>query len=182
MLPAAITPTQVPSHLLKMPSIAASAFVAPSADVIGDVTVGEEASIWYQAVVRGDINRIVIGPRSNVQDGAVIHLADDYGAFLGELVTVGHKAIVHACTIGSEVLVGMGAIVLDGAEIGERSIIGAGALVTGQTKIPPGSLVVGAPAKVRRALSLDEQRDVKTWAEKYVAVSRHYLALGLGRR
>ena len=157
------------------PQIHPSAFVAPGADVIGDVTLGEESSVWYQAVLRGDINRIVIGPRSNVQDGAVVHLADDYGAYVGELVTVGHKAIIHACTIADEVLVGMGAIVLDGAEIGARSIIGAGALVTGGKKIPPGSLVLGSPAKVVRTLSLEEQAGIKVWAEKYVAVSRAFL-------
>jgi len=176
-----IPPVAPPPFLLRRPRLPSSAFIAPSADVIGDVTLGEQASIWYQAVVRGDINRIVIGPRSNIQDGAVVHLADDFPALIGELVTVGHKAIVHACTIHDEVLVGMGAIILDGAEIGARSIIGAGAVVTGGTKIPPGSLVIGTPAKVRRSLSLEEQSLVKTWAEKYVAVSRHYLALGLGR-
>jgi len=176
-----IPPVAPPAFLLRQPRVPASAFIAPSADVLGDVTLGEESSVWYQAVIRGDINRIVVGPRSNIQDGAVVHLADDFPALIGELVTVGHKAVVHACTIDNEVLVGMGAIVLDGAEIGARSIIGAGALVTGGTKIPPGSLVVGAPARVRRTLSLDEQAAVKTWAEKYVAVSRHYLALGLGR-
>ncbi len=176
-----IPPLFPPTHLLQSPKIHPSAFIAPSADIIGDVTIGEEASVWYQAVIRGDINRIVIGPKSNVQDGAVIHLSDDYGAILGQLVTVGHKAVIHACTVDDEVLVGMGAIILDGAEIGARSIIGAGALVTGHTKIPPGSLVVGSPAKVRRQLSLEEQSQVKTWAEKYVAVSRHYLALGHGR-
>ncbi len=157
------------------PTIHPTAFVAPSADIMGDVTLGEESSVWYQAVLRGDINRIVIGPRSNVQDGAVVHLADDYGAYVGELVTIGHKAIVHACTIADEVLVGMGAIILDGAEIGARSIIGAGALVTGNKKIPPGSLVLGSPAKVVRTLSLDEQADIKLWAEKYVGVSRAFL-------
>lgn len=177
-----IPPTDPPAFLLRQPRLPASAFIAPSADIVGDVTLGEESSVWYQAVVRGDINRIVVGPRSNIQDGAVVHLADDYPALIGELVTVGHKAIVHACTIHDEVLIGMGAIILDGAEIGARSIIGAGAVVTGGTKIPPGSLVVGTPAKVRRSLSLDEQAVVKTWAEKYVAVSRHYLALGLGRQ
>lgn len=177
-----IPPVKPPAFLLRSPRVPASAFIAPSADILGDVTLGEESSIWYQAVVRGDINRIVIGPRSNIQDGAVVHLADDFAALIGELVTVGHKAIVHACTIHDEVLIGMGAIILDGAEIGSRSIVGAGALVTGGTKIPPGSLVIGTPAKVRRTLSLDEQLAVKTWAEKYVAVSRHYLALGLGRQ
>lgn len=158
------------------PDIAPSAFVAASADVIGRVSLGEESSVWYQATLRGDINEIVVGPRSNIQDNAVIHLADDYGCHVGELVTVGHSAILHACTVKDEVLVGMGAIVLDGAVIGERSIIGAGALVTGGTVIPPGSLVLGSPAKVVRTLSLDEQSKVKSWAEKYVVQSRKYLA------
>lgn len=156
------------------PTIHPTAFVAPGADVIGDVTLAEESSVWFQAVLRGDINRIVIGPRSNVQDGAVVHLADDYGAFVGELVTVGHKAVLHACTIADEVLVGMGAIILDGAEIGARSIIGAGALITGGTKIPAGSLVLGSPAKIVRALSLEDQAGIKVWAEKYVALSRAF--------
>ncbi|HEY8961314.1 MAG TPA: gamma carbonic anhydrase family protein [Luteolibacter sp.] len=157
------------------PDIHASAYVAASADVIGRVSLGEESSVWYHATLRGDINSIAIGPRSNIQDNAVIHLADDYGCQVGELVTVGHSAILHACTVEDETLIGMGAIVLDGAVIGARSIIGAGALVTGGTIIPPGSLVVGSPGKVVRTLSLDEQRNVKTWAEKYVRISREYL-------
>jgi carbonic anhydrase/acetyltransferase-like protein (isoleucine patch superfamily) len=157
------------------PSIHDSAFIAASADVIGRVTLHEETSVWYNATLRGDINEIVIGPRSNVQDNAVIHLADDYGCYVGELVTVGHSAILHACTVKDEVLVGMGAIVLDGAVIGERSIIGAGALVTGGTVIPPGSLVLGSPAKVVRTLSLDEQAKIRGWADKYVLGSRKYL-------
>jgi carbonic anhydrase/acetyltransferase-like protein (isoleucine patch superfamily) len=158
------------------PDIAPSAFVAASADIIGRVRLGEESSVWHHATLRGDINRIVVGPRSNVQDNVVIHLSDDHGCHLGELVTVGHSAILHACTIQDEVLVGMGAIVLDGAVIGARSIIGAGALVTGGTIIPPGSLVLGSPAKVVRTLSPDEQSKVKSWAEKYVIQSRKYLA------
>ncbi|MEI9894956.1 MAG: gamma carbonic anhydrase family protein [Chthoniobacter sp.] len=165
---------QLSRFLDAAPQIHPSAFVAPGADIIGDVTLAEESSVWYQTVLRGDINRIVIGPRSNVQDGAVVHLADDYGAYVGELVTIGHKAIIHACTVADEVLVGMGAIVLDGAEIGARSIIGAGALVTGGKKIPPGSLVLGSPGKVVRTLSLEEQAGIKVWAEKYVALSRAY--------
>ena len=165
---------QLRQYLDSSPTIDASAFVAPGANLIGDVTLAEESSVWFQTVLRADINRIVIGPRSNIQDGAVIHLADDFGTHVGELVTVGHKAILHACTIADEVLVGMGAIILDGAEIGARSIIGAGALVTGEKRIPPGSLVLGSPAKVVRALSLDEQAGIKVWAEKYVALSRAY--------
>jgi carbonic anhydrase/acetyltransferase-like protein (isoleucine patch superfamily) len=135
--------------------------------------------VWFQSVLRADIHRIVIGPRSNIQDGAVVHLADDYGVEVGELVTVGHKAILHACKIADEVLVGMGAIVLDGAEIGARSIIGAGALVTGGKKFPPGSLILGSPAKVVKTLSLEEQAGIRVWAEKYVCISREYIARGI---
>lgn len=151
-----------------------SAFVAPGAVIIGAVSLGEESSVWFQTVLRADINRIVIGPRSNVQDGAVIHLADDLPTVVGELVTVGHKAILHACTVADEVLVGMNAVILDGAEIGARSIIGAGALVTGGRKIPPGSLVLGSPAKVVRALDLEEQAGIRSWADKYVRLARAY--------
>lgn len=159
-----------------LPQVHESAFVAASADLIGRVTLGEESSVWYNATLRGDINEIVVGPRSNVQDNAVIHLSDDYGTYLGELVTVGHGAIVHAATVKDEVLVGMGACVLDGAVIGERSIIGANALVTGGTIIPPGSLVVGSPARVVKTLDLKDQASIKHWAEKYVVQSRKYMA------
>jgi gamma-carbonic anhydrase len=158
------------------PAIHPGVFVAASADVIGRVTLHEESSVWYHATLRGDLNEIVVGPRSNIQDNVVIHLADDFGCHVGELVTVGHSAILHACRVGNEVLVGMGAIILDGAVIGERSIIGAGALVTGGTVIPPGSLVLGSPGKVVRTLALDEQAGIRKWADKYVAGSRRYLA------
>jgi len=154
------------------PEIPDSAFVAASADVIGRVTLGEESSLWYNTTLRGDINEITIGPRSNVQDNAVIHLADDFGCHVGELVTVGHSAILHACTVGDEVLVGMGACVLDGTIIGPRCIIGANALVTGGTIIPEGSLVFGSPARVVKTLDLKDQQDIKSWAEKYVRNSR----------
>lgn len=157
------------------PEIHPSAFVAGSADVIGRVKLEEESSVWYNATLRGDINEIVIGPRSNVQDNAVIHLADDYGSYIGELVTVGHSAIVHAATVKDEVLVGMGACILDGAVIGERSIIGAQALVTGGTVIPPGSLVLGSPARVVKTLDLQAQGEIKHWAEKYVRNSKKYM-------
>jgi carbonic anhydrase/acetyltransferase-like protein (isoleucine patch superfamily) len=158
------------------PSIHPTAFVAPGAVVVGDVTLCEESSVWYGAVLRGDINEIRIGPGSNIQDGTVVHLADDYGVFVGQYVTCGHSAILHACTIDDEVLVGMGATILDGVEIGARSIIGANALVTKGTIIPPGSLVLGSPAKVVRSLDLKDQADIRHWAEKYVQVSRAFMA------
>lgn len=157
------------------PSIHESTFVASSADVIGRVWVGEESSIWYNTTLRGDINEIHVGKQSNIQDNAVLHNADDFACVIGDLVTVGHSAIIHACTIKDEVLVGMGAIILDGAVIGEQSIIGANALVTGGTEIPPGSLVLGSPAKVIRELSEEERASVKDWALKYVKVSRSYM-------
>ncbi len=132
----------------RSPSIHPSAFIAPSADIIGDVTIGAESSIWYRCVLRADINRIVVGARSNLQDGSVVHLSDDFGVSIGDDVTIGHKALIHACTIADGVLVGMGAIIMDGAEIGADSIVGAGSLVLAGTKVPPGSLVIGSPAKV----------------------------------
>ncbi|HEU0208092.1 MAG TPA: gamma carbonic anhydrase family protein [Candidatus Udaeobacter sp.] len=162
------------ARLKKHPTIHSSAWVVPGATVIGDVILEEESSVWYGAVLRGDINRIVIGPRSNVQDNAVVHVETDYQTTVGELVTVGHTAVVHACTIADEVLVGMGAIILDDVEVGARSIIGANALVTMGTKIPPGSLVLGSPAKIRRQLALDEQKDIARWAWSYVETAKQY--------
>ncbi len=170
---------RIACHLDAAPRIHPSVFTAGNATVVGDVTLGEESSVWFQCVLRADIHRIVIGPRSNIQDGSIIHLADDFGTEVGELVTVGHKAILHACKIDNEVLVGMGAIVLDGAEIGARSIVGAGAVVTGGKTFPPGSLILGTPAKVVRALTLDEQAGIRTWADRYVTLSREYLARGI---
>jgi carbonic anhydrase/acetyltransferase-like protein (isoleucine patch superfamily) len=159
---------QLDKFLRKKPRIAKNVFIARNATVIGDVTLGTHSSIWYGAVLRGDINRIVVGHHSNIQDNAVLHLADDFPCLVGNWVTVGHSAIVHACEVGDEVLVGMGAVILDGAVIGKQSLIGAKALVTQGTKIPPGSLVLGAPAKVVRQLSKDERAGLKWWAQKYV--------------
>ncbi len=176
-VPADLLPTGlagISSRLKSGPRLHPTAYVALNATVIGDVTLAEESSVWYGAVLRGDINRIIVGARSNIQDCAVIHLANDFPAIVGERVTVGHSAIVHACTVEDEVLVGMGAIILDGAEIGARSIIGANALVTGGTKIPAGSLVLGSPAKVVRRLSRDEQANIKTWALKYVETAKRF--------
>ena len=164
------------------PEIDESAFVAASADLIGRVRIGAEASVWYNTTLRGDIHEVVVGPRSNVQDNAVLHVESDRGCYLGELVTIGHGAIVHACTVKDEVLVGMGATVLDGAVIGERSIIGANTLVTMNAVIPPGSLVLGSPGKVVRLLSEEEQSEVKVWAQKYVENRRKFLARELDRQ
>lgn len=161
-------------RLQKGPTIHSSAWVVPGATVLGDVILEEESSVWYGAVLRGDINRIIIGPRSNVQDNAVVHVDTNYPTTVGELVTIGHTAVVHACTIDNEVLVGMGAIILDDVEVGARSIIGANALVTMGTKIPPGSLVLGSPAKTRRQLTLDEQNDIARWAWTYVETAKQY--------
>ncbi len=163
------------AFLDRSPQVPASAFVAASADLLGDVTVGENSSIWYQCVLRGDINRIQIGANSNVQDGTVVHVADRFGTVVGDWVTVGHRALLHACTVEDEVLIGMGAIVMDGAVIGKRSIVGAGTVVTGGTKIPPGSLVLGAPGKVVRTLREAEQEDIRVWALRYVATVSEYL-------
>jgi carbonic anhydrase/acetyltransferase-like protein (isoleucine patch superfamily) len=171
---------QIAMFLGRSPRVAVSAFIAPGAFVAGDVTIGEEASIWPGCSLRGDIAPIAIGAYSNIQDGSVVHVADDLPAVVGEWVTVGHKAIVHACEIGDEVLVGMGAIILDGAKIGPRSIIGANATVTMQSQIPAGSLVLGSPATIKRALSEEEQAGIRRWAERYVALSRLYLARSRG--
>lgn len=168
-----------PEFLLRHPSVAATAFIAPNSTLVGDVTIGDQASVWYGAVLRGDINRISVGNRSNIQDGSVLHLSAEHGCLIGEDVTVGHMAMLHACTIGNEVLIGMGAIILDGVEIGDRCIIGAGSLVTQNKKIPPGSMVMGSPAKVVRALSEEEQESIAGWAARYVALIPHYKTAGL---
>mgnify|MGYP000104589499 CR=1 FL=1 len=151
-----------------LPTVADSAYVDPAAIVIGHVTLGERVSIWPNATLRGDVNKIFIGDDSNIQDNAVLHLADDLPCLVGNWVTIGHSATVHACTVEDECLIGMGATVLDGAVIGAQSLVGAHALVTPGTQIPPGSLVVGAPAVVKRRLSESERAGLKYWAEKYV--------------
>ena len=166
--------TGIDARLRRGPRIHASAWVASGATVIGDVTLEEESSVWYGAVLRGDINRIIIGPRSNIQDNAVVHLDTAYPTILGELVTVGHSAIVHACKIDNEVLIGMAAVVLDGAEIGARCIIGANALVTLGMKIPAGSLVLGSPGKIVRQLTTEQQQGISRWAWSYVETSRRF--------
>ena len=160
--------SQLSQFLRRQPALGAEVYLASTAVVVGDVTLGDHSSVWYHAVLRGDINYIKVGAYSNIQDGAVIHLADEYPCEIGDWVTVGHSAVVHACKVGDECLIGMNSTILDGAEIGEQSIVGANALVTQGTKIPKGSLVLGSPAKVVRTLSNEERAGLRSWAQKYV--------------
>lgn len=143
---------------------------------MGDVILGPLSSVWYQCVLRADIQRIEIGEGTNIQDATVVHLASDLGTVVGAYVTVGHRALLHACEIGDEVLVGMGAIVMDGARVGSRSIVAAGSLVPKGRIIPPGSLVMGSPAKVVRSLDASEQGSIRDWAEKYIRVAAEHRA------
>jgi carbonic anhydrase/acetyltransferase-like protein (isoleucine patch superfamily) len=159
------------NHLSIEPKIADSAYVAESAVVIGDVELAEDSSVWPTAVLRGDIEKIRIGKGSNIQDGSIVHLADDLAAIVGENVTVGHGAIIHACTIGDECLIGMRATVMDGAEIGAQSIVGAHSLVTKGFKAPSGSLIMGTPAKIVKSLDQETRDGLKNWALKYVKVA-----------
>jgi carbonic anhydrase/acetyltransferase-like protein (isoleucine patch superfamily) len=159
-------------YLGQVPQIDPSAYVAPGATILGDVTIGPQSSIWPGAVLRGDINSIKIGEASNVQDGTIIHLADNYPTIIGDYVTIGHAAVVHACTLEDEVLVGMHATILDGAVVGKGSIIGAHTLVKSGMIVPPGSLVLGVPGKIVRNLTPEEQASNRALAEKYIQVSR----------
>jgi gamma-carbonic anhydrase len=161
----------------KRPRIASTAFLAENCAVIGDVEIGEESSIWYSATVRGDVMPIRIGARTSIQDGTVIHVtAGKFGTTIGSDCTVGHGAIIHACTVEDFCLIGMGSIILDGARIGRGSLVGAGALVTPGTDIPPGSLVIGSPAKVKRPVNAKEREQIEYGAAHYVELTRVYLA------
>lgn len=150
------------------PNITEGCFIAPSADVIGKVTIGKDSSVWYGAVLRGDVESITIGERSNIQDNVTVHVAHGQKTVIGDDVTVGHNAIVHGCTIGNRVLVGMGAIVLDGAIIEDDVIIGAGALIPPGKVIPSKSLVVGSPGKIVRSLDDQTLESLKNSANIYV--------------
>ena len=155
-----------------MKNIKESVFLAAGAQIVGDVQIGENSSIWYNAVLRGDTNPIVIGENTNVQDNAVLHVNRRRGLFMGDNVTIGHGAIVHGCTVGDNVLIGMGSIILDDVEIGNHCIIGAGALVTANKVIPEGSLVYGNPARIIRGLTEEEKESISVSARNYYDMSK----------
>lgn len=154
------------------PQFGNNVFIAQSADVKGNVTIGADSSVWYQAVIRGNIDQeavpVQIGARTNIQDGCVLHLDKEYPLSIGNDVTIGHRAIVHGCTIEDNCLIGMGAIIMNGAVIGKNSMVAAGALVTQHTIVPEGSLVLGSPAKVKRPLTESEIASITKSAEHYV--------------
>ena len=157
-----------------MKSIDKSVFIADGAKVVGEVEIGANSSVWFNAVIRADLDSVKIGEASNVQDNAVVHTSKNFGVKIGDNVTVGHSAIVHGCTVGNNVLIGMGAIVLDGAVIEDNCIIGAGSLVTQGKVIPAGSLAFGNPVKVVRQLTDDEIRSITENAISYVEEAENY--------
>ena len=161
-------------RLNERPQIHPSAFIAKGVQLIGAVTIEEGASIWFNAVLRADINEIRIGKRSNVQDGSVLHVENDVPCIVGDDVVIGHSAVVHACTIEDGCLIGMGSTILNKARIGTGSLVAAGAVVLEKTVIPPGSLVVGVPAKVVRPLRKSEIKGIREWAEKYRQLAEVY--------
>ncbi len=157
------------------PKIHESAFVADDAIIIGDVEIGAESSVWFGSILRGDVNHIRIGARTNVQDGSIIHVSrKTHPTILEDEVTLGHRVTLHGCHIETGCLIGIGAIILDGVRVGRNSLVAAGSLVTPNTQIPPRSLVMGSPAKVKRELSDDEVKDLKRFWQNYVSLSRIY--------
>ena len=158
------------------PKLPTSVFVAPNAAVIGDVEIGEDSSVWFNSVIRGEVHQIRVGERTNIQDGSVLHVTYQKWALeIGDNVTVGHSAILHGCTISSNCLIGMGARVLDGARVGEFSLVAAGSLVLQGDKVPSNSLVAGVPAIVKRTLTPEEVEQTKASAERYVKYKNSYL-------
>jgi carbonic anhydrase/acetyltransferase-like protein (isoleucine patch superfamily) len=165
----------------RTPRIGRGVFLAETCAVIGDVEIGDESSIWYSTVVRGDVMPIRVGARTSLQDGTIVHVTSGkYGTVIGNDCTIGHGAIIHACTVEDFCLIGMGATLLDGVVIGRGSLVGAGALVTPGTVIPPGSLVIGSPARVKRPVNDKEREQIDYGAAHYVELSRRYLASSSG--
>jgi carbonic anhydrase/acetyltransferase-like protein (isoleucine patch superfamily) len=159
------------------PAIADTAFIEDTAVIVGDVVIEADSSVWFHSVVRGDVNYIRIGRRTNVQDLSLLHVTHDtYPLIIGDDVTVGHHVVLHGCTIHNRALVGMGAVLMDGVVIEDDCIVGAGALVTERTKIPPGSLVIGSPARVKRPLRDTELAWLRESAQNYVRYARDYMA------
>ena len=162
-------------HRGRWPKVHASAYIDDSAQVVGEVELGADSSVWMNVVIRGDVNKITIGQRSNVQDCSVVHVMQGtHPTTIGDDVTIGHSAVVHGCTIANRVLIGMGAIVLNGAQIGEDSIIAAGTLVTEGMVVPPRSMVMGSPGKVRRPLSDEEVASILDYSANYVRYKKDY--------
>ena len=165
------------SYRGRTPQIPASAYIDPDAVIIGDVTIGELSSVWPGVVIRGDVNWIRIGARTNIQDGSILHvMKDTHSLVLGDAVTIGHGVILHGCTIESNVLIGMGSILLNGAKIGTGSIVAAGTLVPEGAVVPPGSLFMGHPGKLRRALTPEDQASIEAYAARYIEYSETYKA------
>ena len=164
----------------KYPTIGRGCYIAPTATLIGDVTIEDGASVWFGCVLRGDVSPIVVGARSNVQDNTVIHGEAGCPTIIGEDVTVGHSAVLHAAIVGDRVLVGMGAVLLSRCRIGSDTIIGARALVTEEVEIPPGSLAVGMPARVRRQLTEQEREHIMVPARHYIEYAAQYMREGEG--
>jgi len=159
------------------PRIHPSAFIDDSAQVIGDVDIGEDSGVWMCCVLRGDLNGIRVGRRSNIQDGTVVHaMTGTHQTTIGDSVTIGHGAILHGCTIEDQCLIGMGAILLNGARVGTGSIVAAGTLLVENTKVPPKSLVMGSPGKVKRLLTHAEIAEIQAYADRYVAYRLEYIA------
>jgi carbonic anhydrase/acetyltransferase-like protein (isoleucine patch superfamily) len=158
----------------KLPLMAPDVFVAEGARIVGDVTIGEKSSVWFNAVLRGDLAPIIIGKHCNIQDGVVGHVNTNQPLIVGDGVSIGHAAIIHGCTIGKGTLIGMGAIVLNGAEIGEYALVGAGSLVTENQVIPPNTLCLGSPAKVVRQLTEQDLLRMKNTADSYVSKGEQY--------
>ncbi len=156
------------------PKIDATAFVAPNSTVIGDVVLGENTTVWYNAVLRGDIESIVVGDNTNIQEGCILHCKKGADVKIGSHVTVGHGAILHSCHIGNNTLIGMGAIVLDDSVVGNNCLVAAGSVVTPRTKIPDGSLIAGSPAVVKRVLSEQEIEEIKHNANEYINLLKYY--------
>ena len=157
------------------PKIHESAFVADDAIIIGAVEIGAESSVWFGSILRGDVNHIRIGARTNVQDGSIIHVSrKTHSTILEDEVTLGHRVTLHGCHIETGCLIGIGAIILDGVRVGKNSLVAAGSLITPNTQIPPRSLVMGSPAKVKRELGDDEVKDLEKFWRNYVSLSRIY--------